>query len=97
MEESIRSVRHSENQVENIGHVLGTTIDHVYSISSAAESARKQSTQSVKLVEVLLQALYSVGNLENDISPLDFLTNLATINDKHSNKINKLSLAVTVI
>ncbi len=88
LEDAISISRKGEAQTENIGHVLGTAIDHLYTVSSTAENAREKSVQSINLVEVLLQALYAVGNTaDSKSSPLDFLTNLATIDQSHRSMI----------
>ena len=79
LENAGNSANAEENQVDNIGHVLGTTIDHLYTVSGVAEAARETSSRSTLLVEILLQAFCSLGNSESSSISLNYLSNLASL------------------
>jgi hypothetical protein len=92
IEEAQANIQADDKQLENIGKVLGTTIDHLYTVSGVAEASREISGRSSMFIDILLRALCSLGNADIPTSSLSFLSALASVEagDVHRELLKEL-------
>ena len=89
LEEAAVKSTNVEDQTENLRNIIATIIDHVYAISSVAETARETSLRSAGFVEVFLKSLFSLDSATTQTS-LEFLTNLTALDESHRDLITRL-------